>query len=212
MTEPQWGEMLIQYLNNIISHNSTLFHIASSLADYPIFLLPIFLLWLYVWKGVIKKHTWAKYGALLIVVTAALTLIANLTIQHFVDKARPETALMSAGHLVMKHLPTASFPSDHAAVSFAVGFAALVWAGMYGKKKARIRGRVLIIASIIMSISRVAVGVHRPTDILAGRGVAIVMTLFVLWPPVSNFLKRYVLRYIIMVEESILGIFGIYKN
>lgn len=116
----------MQSLNALISQSPSLFHITTSLADRPVFLLPVFLLRMYVWRGMIRKHLSAKYGALLILAVAVLTIAINLGIQHFIDKARPETALLALGHLVMQHLPTRSFPSDHAAVSFAIAMGALM--------------------------------------------------------------------------------------
>ena len=77
------------------------------------------------------KRRGPKYTALIILFVAVLAVAINLGIQHFIDKARPETALMSAGHLVMQHLPTRSFPSDHAAVSMVIALAAL-WRGYRG--------------------------------------------------------------------------------
>lgn len=126
MVEPSWGVHLLQVLNNFVSQSDSIFRIAAMLADYPIFLIPLFLVVTYIIRGMVKKHGQAKYGALLIVATAVLTVIINLSLQHFIDKVRPETALVAAGHLVMQHLPTASFPSDHAAVSMAVALAALL--------------------------------------------------------------------------------------
>ena len=80
----------------------------------------------YVVRGMIKKYGQAKYGTLLIVMVALLAVIINLCLQHFIDKVRPETALTAAGHLVLQHLPSRSFPSDHAAISMAVALGALI--------------------------------------------------------------------------------------
>ncbi|MFH1280522.1 MAG: phosphatase PAP2 family protein [Candidatus Beckwithbacteria bacterium] len=54
----------------------------------------------------------------------------------------------------------ASFPSGHAALSFAVS----VVVYKYNKKA----GILFFVASFLISISRVFVGIHWPTDILAG--------------------------------------------
>jgi undecaprenyl-diphosphatase len=43
----------------------------------------------------------------------------TLTIQHFIHFKRPEDYLVGAGKLLINHVPDASFPSDHATVSFA---------------------------------------------------------------------------------------------
>ena len=135
MIEPSWGVELLQRLNNFISQSETRFRVAAFFADYPIFLIPLFLIITYVYRGMFKRYGQAKYGALLILLTAIIAIVINLVVQHFVDKVRPETALEVAGALVMKHLPTASFPSDHAAVAMAVALAALVRGYARGRKK-----------------------------------------------------------------------------
>ncbi len=68
----------------------------SFIADAPIFLLPIVLLRMYVWRGIIKKRISAKYGAVLVVMSCVVAVAINIIIQHLVDKARPETALTNA--------------------------------------------------------------------------------------------------------------------
>jgi membrane-associated phospholipid phosphatase len=40
-------------------------------------------------------------------------------IQQVIHVDRPENYLSQAGKLLMNHIPDASFPSDHASVSFA---------------------------------------------------------------------------------------------
>lgn len=210
MIEPQWWVSLLQSLNSFVSQSETLFDIVAKLADYPIFLIPLFLVVTYIVRGIIKGHGQAKYWALLIVCAAALAVAINLWLQHFIDKARPETALMNAGHLVMKHLPTRSFPSDHAAVSMAVALAALVRGYSRGKKKTIIaRWWILFVGSIVMSIARVAVGVHWPTDILAGWWVACVAVCVIFFAPIQKFLERNILRHIVRFEEWLLHLLGI---
>lgn len=205
MIEPSRGVELLQYLNSFISQSDTYYTVATILADRPIFLLPVFLLWLYVWRGMIKRQVSAKYGALLIFFSTAIAAIINLWLQMFIDKARPETALEWAWRLVMKHLPTASFPSDHAAVSFAAALAVLLWAMKRGKKRVAIWGRILLIGSVLMSVARVAVGVHRPTDILAWRVIGLLSVTIVFVHPMRHFFSRYIAHFIIWMEEKIFG-------
>ena len=115
--------------------------------------------------------------------SAAVAALINIVIQQFVTKDRPETVLTGTQHLLLEHLPTNSFPSDHAAVSMAFAIA-LVCGVIYvivryskkndtshthfmeNRKKFIWLGVFFLAASLIMSVARVAVGVHRPTDIL----------------------------------------------
>ncbi len=210
MVEPTWGVELLQSLNTFISQSELYYTVASLFADVPVFLLPVFLLWLYIRHGMVRKHISAKYGALLIFMSAVLAAAINLWLQEIIVKARPETALTGTGRLIMKHLPTASFPSDHAAVAMAVALSSLVWGGKRGKKTVKIWWRVLLVLTICMSIARVAVGVHWPTDILAGWGVSLLTVLIIFTPVVKKFLNRHVIHYLIALEQSIFG--KIYKK
>lgn len=212
MLEPNRGVHVLQSLNTFISQSDTLYSIAAAIADLPIFLLPVFLLWLYVRRGIVKQRGASKYAALHILVAAVLTTLLCLFIQQMVDKVRPETALQSAGRLVMQHLPTQSFPSDHASVSMAVALAALARGSMNAKRKILRRGYVLLAASILMSIARVAVGVHRPTDIIAGWIVGSLAVLVVYHKPVRKFLEKYLYSHIVQVEEWTLAKFGVNRK
>lgn len=212
MLEPNWGVDLLQRMNSIISSSDILYSIAAGFADLPIFLLPVFLLWLYIWRGMVQGRGASKYAALHIFVAAVVTTFICLFLQQIIDKARPETALMSAGRLVMQHLPTKSFPSDHASVSMAVALAALARGSMNSKRKIMRWGYVLLVGSILMSIARVAVGVHWPTDIIAGRVVGAIAVLIVFQKPVRKFLETYLYSYIVQAEERTLRTVGLKKK
>ncbi len=93
-------------------------------------------------------------------------------IRFFYYRARPFIALddiqfLSGGNLFFE-IPqaNASFPSGHAAFMFAIAFAGYV----YNKKI----GTVLIIVALILSLARVYIGVHYPSDILGGILVALI--------------------------------------
>lgn len=78
MVEPQWGVELLQTINSFISSKELYYNIAAALADYPIFLIPLFLIITYVYRGIVKKHGQAKYGALLIFIVAVIAAAINL--------------------------------------------------------------------------------------------------------------------------------------
>ena len=63
--------------------------------------------------------------------------------------------------LTYYHRPSYSFPSDHAAALFAVCFS--LW--LSGYKKLAL---FIFILALLMSIARIAAGLHWPSDILGG--------------------------------------------
>jgi undecaprenyl-diphosphatase len=62
-------------------------------------------------------------------------------------------------HLLIKHAPGQSFPSDHATAAFALALAALVFLS-------RPLGAVLLVVALLIGFARVYCGVHYPGDIL----------------------------------------------
>jgi len=84
-------------------------------------------------------------------------------IRLFWSRARP--FIGNNVNLLIGHENTSSFPSGHAAFYF--GLSTVVY--FYNKKA----GIVFFIASFLVSIARIFVGVHWPTDVLGGAIVGI---------------------------------------
>lgn len=166
------------------------------LADIFVFSYPIYLLALYIY-GIVEgrrskvEGLQKKIAALYIFVGVLMSAIVNVGIQFFVDKVRPNMVLglvdLKQETVLHKFLPSASFPSDHAAVSMSIAMMSL-FRGIQHKDKKFLRfGGILIIFSLITSFARVASGVHRPTDIIGGSIVGILVPLLLMWRPVYKF-------------------------
>lgn len=98
------------------------------------------------------------------------TLLANFIIKLILGRKRPDS-----GDPLLKSLvrvpASPSFPSSHAAMSFAAAGAMAYSFPQYWP--------VFYLVAVLMSLSRVYVGVHYPSDVLAGAGVGLVSSL--LW-------------------------------
>jgi hypothetical protein len=63
-------------------------------------------------------------------------------------------------HVLAASSPDPSFPSDHAAAAFAIAFAVLAFS--------RPAGLGFVAAATLIGLSRIALGLHYPSDVLAG--------------------------------------------
>ena len=63
-------------------------------------------------------------------------------------------------HLFAAHAADAGFPSDHATAAFAIAVALLL--------RSRTWGAIALVAATVLAVTRVAMGIHYPTDVLAG--------------------------------------------
>ena len=111
------------------------------------------------------------------VLSAGLGLLVAKVISELVDRARPFVADPHGVHLFAGHAADPGFPSDHATAAFAIATAIVL-----RKRKA---GIVALIAAAVLSVGRVALGVHYPSDVLAGAAVGAAAAL-ALWPPAAR--------------------------
>jgi len=91
---------------------------------------------------------------------AAIAMLTNQVISHLWDRPRPFTAHPAMTHLLSAPSPDPSFPSDHAAAAFAIAFAVLAFS--------RRAGIGFLVVAALIALSRVALGMHYPSDVIAG--------------------------------------------
>jgi undecaprenyl-diphosphatase len=101
--------------------------------------------------------------------SAGVALAVGAVISHLVDRPRPFVAHPGGVHLFAAHAADASFPSDHATAAFAIAVALLL--------RARGWGVVALVAATVLAAARVGLGIHYPTDVLAGAVLGAVLAL-----------------------------------
>lgn len=205
--EPEWWQQLMIALNSWIVKHELLVKILPITADIFVFSYPVYLIGLYL-RGLKKNDEYFKHASFAIVLSAALASITNQVIQYFGDKVRPETAIILKQNLILSHLPTDPFPSDHAAVSAAVAMATLLrW---IKHKDARFLKASIFFwfASGAMCFSRVAVAIHRPMDILVWLIVWVFSALIILRGSVWKRLLRVVCKPLMQLQEKIWLLLG----
>jgi membrane-associated phospholipid phosphatase len=154
--------------NLLISLNSLLEYrffeqITLVFVDSPIFFLPIFLIWAWIYSTYKIRSTNGfieKNNLLFIFYGTVIAIIISLWIQQVVTLERPETVIEWIWKLILKHIPDASFPSDHATVSVAF----LCWLFLAWYRRV---AYCFLPFVILMNVSRIIVGVHWPLDIVA---------------------------------------------
>lgn len=96
--------------------------------------------------------------------SAALAYVTAFVIHHAWSRPRPYTT----HHISHPWSSTtdASFPSDHATVSFAIAFAILAFDP--------VAGAIFIVIAAIIAVGRLFIGAHYPSDVLAGLVIGLI--------------------------------------
>ncbi len=125
-----------------------------------------------------ERHAGWRRAAVAAVLSAALALALGQAISDVVDRVRPFVAEPHQVHLFAAHAADAGFPSDHATASFAIAIAIFL--------RKRRWGAFAILAAAILSVGRVAVGYHFPSDVLAGAALGSAAALLLWAPPLRR--------------------------
>jgi undecaprenyl-diphosphatase len=118
-----------------------------------------------------RWRAWRR-AALAAVLSAGVALAIAKVVSELVDRARPFVVDPNGVHLFSGHAADPGFPSDHATGAFAVAMA------IYLRNK--LWGSVALVAAAVLAVGRVAIGVHFPSDVIAGAvlGCAVALVLF----------------------------------
>jgi undecaprenyl-diphosphatase len=165
----EWS--LLHTLNGYLYHHDAvedplLFYINVSEALFVATLVLVF-----VFANGERLRSWRRAAAAA-ALSAGLALVVAKVISELVDRARPFVVDPNGVHLFSGHAADPGFPSDHATGAFAVAMA------IYLRKRSW--GVVALLAAAVLAVGRVAIGVHFPSDVLAGAVLGCIAAL-VLW-------------------------------
>lgn len=135
-----------------------------SAAVLPLFLLALLLYFL------LRNYKKYKYLLIRVILSGAFAYATVLGLRFFLQRPRPFLVIREA-HLLLPLKESFSLPSGHTAFLFAVSLVLFLH-----KKTA---GTVFIIFSFLVGVSRIAVGMHWPSDIIAGTLVGVLFALLI---------------------------------
>lgn len=162
-----WDQYIHNYFLWILANKPNMVYILSLFADVFVIAYPIWLIYIYLVGHINDKLNYKKLS--LQVLTGVLTAFAiNIGIQYFVRKDRPD--FLGGINLIFKHVPDNSFPSDHMAVGLVFWLVIIISKYVYdadyvGSKVIKNTWIIFLILGFVMWFCRVAIGVHRFTDI-----------------------------------------------
>jgi undecaprenyl-diphosphatase len=164
---------LLHALNEFLFHHDAvedplLFYVNASEALFIVTLAVVFL------AAYGQRYVAWRRATVAAVLSAGLALAAAKLISELVDRARPFVADADGVHLFSAHAADPGFPSDHATAAFAIATAIVL--------RKRGWGIFALGAATVLSVGRVALGVHYPSDVLAGAALGAAAAL-VLWAP-----------------------------
>lgn len=120
----------------------------------------------------------ARHGVIAALLSAGLALLVAHVITGIWDRPRPYIAHPAQAHLFIAPSGDPSFPSDHATAAFAIAVSLLL--------RSRRVGYLALGMAVLLAVARVAVGVHYPSDVLAGALIGTAAALLLWIPPIRG--------------------------
>ena len=109
-----------------------------------------------------------KAGLCSMLALFCMLLVNDVMLKHLVNRTRPYEVIEGLT-LIVGRASDASFPSGHTASSFASWYALHKSLPMVtDKRKAKGFSILLLVIAILIALSRIYVGIHYPSDVLAG--------------------------------------------
>jgi undecaprenyl-diphosphatase len=170
---------ILEFLNGFLARHDAIEDPYVAYINFSELLFLGLLAWLFFATRGHARRT-ARHGAIAAALSSGLALGIGLLISHALNRPRPFVADPGAVHLLAQHAADAGFPSDHATAGFAIAVAILLRHRRYGI--------LALVMAVALAVGRVAVGVHYPSDVVAGALLGTLAALVLYLPPIRGFL------------------------
>jgi undecaprenyl-diphosphatase len=150
---------LYKTLNGFAFHHDSWEDVARFLESIAPLFFVVLLAALFLARGKWRSRN-ARHGVVAAGLSAGVALMLAKVLSDVIARQRPFVDHPHSAHLFIKHAADYGFPSDHASGAFAIAVALLL--------RHRPAGLVALAMAVAISIGRVMVGVHYPSDVAAG--------------------------------------------
>jgi undecaprenyl-diphosphatase len=164
---------LYKTLNGFAFHHDSWEDVARFLESIAPLFFVVLLAALFLARGKWRSRN-ARHGVVAAGLSAGVALMLAKVLSDVIARQRPFVDHPHSAHLFIKHAADYGFPSDHASGAFAIAVALLL--------RHRPAGLVALAMAVAISIGRVMVGVHYPSDVAAGALLGTACALF-FWLP-----------------------------
>lgn len=183
----KYDQSLLLFLNSVVGHSWTADQIIRSVSHNYLFkgVVAFSIFWA-LWSSV--ERTVRQQLLAVLVLTIAAIVLGRLLAEVLPFRLRPihdpNLAVRIAIGMPTTTLQTASaFPSDHAVMFFALA------GGLWMIN--RLAGLIAVAhAAFLVCLPRICLGLHFPTDIIAGALLGVLMVYFFI-PPLTRLLNKY---------------------
>ncbi len=160
------------WINGLAGHSGLADKLMELAAKDLIFLAVPLVLALWFWPAGPTRRALNQRLAVAATLGAIIAIAFNAGASQLHSDVRPFVSDPST-KLLISHSADNGFPSDHTAFAFGVAGALVWWR--------RLLGLVAVLGAALVAFARVYVGVHWPTDVLAGAAIGLVAGAVAAW-------------------------------
>lgn len=174
-------KQIFSWLNSLVGINSVFDSIIKYIAVYTVYLVPILMLYFF-YIHFRKDEKGRKFMLSIFITSVFCWQVFAGVVGRLINRPRPFD--VAGTHELVFHLPSYSFPSDHALFLMFLS----VYLYLFGYKK---MGLIAIIITVIVSITRIIGGLHWPGDVLVGwiLGALLAYILYLIRKPVEKYIS-----------------------